>query len=377
MYSFKNFIVMKKVIILWIIAIAGIVSCKDQYDISRKYEIPGGVAYPAKADSAVVLSGYKQVVIQWLAGADPSVVSARISWNSNTGDTLISIPPEADTIRCRIPLEEGLYVFEIRTFDAKGNISVPVEISGRSVGDNFISGLNNRSMESVYYADEDGTVTITWGNAPNYAVGCQLSYTATDNSTKSVMAPVSENVTVISDWKSGLSYYTLFSPGEGADIISISAKSVAILKKCDKTGWEIPAKSGDNNWFGNGPVEGIIDGDYDDNKFWHVGAGEGLPHWAVIDMKVPREVTRIITKRRPGGDTRRLQYYVSDNPDPADMSTWVLLVDGAYASTSADNFLTLDAEASVTGQYLLLVLPNSFREPYAAICEIDVYEMVH
>jgi hypothetical protein len=146
-------------------------------------------------------------------------------------------------------------------------------------------------------------------------------------------------------------------------------------------GWTIPAKSGDNSWFG-GPVEGIIDGNYDNAKFWHVGANEDFPHWAVIDMKTPRTVTRIVTLRHIasfdlGGDTKSVEYYISDNVE----GPWTLLVAGAYKSNNGSSsdpnvhYLTLNAPTPLTGRYLKLSLPDSFRATYASIVEVDVYEL--
>jgi hypothetical protein len=91
-------------------------------------------------------------------------------------------------------------------------------------------------------------------------------------------------------------------------------------------------------------------------------------------MKGQVEVVRVATLRRSGRyqDTKSVQYFIGDNPD-ANSGTWTKITEGAYASTSADNTLTLSVANPVSGQYLKLVLPDSFRSGLTAICEIDVW----
>jgi hypothetical protein len=93
-------------------------------------------------------------------------------------------------------------------------------------------------------------------------------------------------------------------------------------------------------------------------------------------MKTPIRIGKIITLRRSVGDTKTLQYFVGDDPNPS-ASSWVKIIEGAYPSVTAAHSLALDTSAPVaTGQYLKLVLPDSFRGVHISICEIDVYEMI-
>jgi hypothetical protein len=153
--------------------------------------------------------------------------------------------------------------------------------------------------------------------------------------------------------------------------------SVPELYKCDKTGWTVEVS--DQQVSDGGGKDKMIDNDYGTGEFWHsqyIGNFVYPPHWAVIDMKEPVEIARIVTQRRINGDTKTLQYFVGDSPNP-NADTWVKVVEGAYISTSANHTLTLDVEESVTGRYLKLILPDSFRPPYTAICEVDVYGLMY
>ncbi|MDR0699380.1 MAG: Ig-like domain-containing protein [Tannerella sp.] len=151
--------------------------------------------------------------------------------------------------------------------------------------------------------------------------------------------------------------------------------SVVELLKLSKAEWTVEVS--DERADDGGGKDKIIDDDYGDT-YWHSqwGPDAPLPHWAIIDMKEPQEVARIATLRRYNGDTRTLQYFVGDSPDPD--GEWVKIAEGAYESRESSNHtLTLDVATPVTGRYLKLVLPDSFRDVYTAICEIDVYGLIY
>jgi allantoicase len=97
------------------------------------------------------------------------------------------------------------------------------------------------------------------------------------------------------------------------------------------------------------------------------------PHWVIIDMSVPRRITGIDTYRHTAyPDTKSILYYVSDEPYP-NADTWVKIMEGAYESTAVDHHLTLYATEFAVGRYLKIYLPDTFRNPYNSIREIDVY----
>jgi hypothetical protein len=147
------------------------------------------------------------------------------------------------------------------------------------------------------------------------------------------------------------------------------------MYQCSKNGWSVLEVSDETASDGGGK-DRIIDGNYATNQYWvsKWDPDVPLPHWVVIDMKEQVWVARIATLRDPRGDTKTLQYFVGDNPDP-DAKSWVKVAEGAYASQVADHTLTLDVKTEDLrrGRYLKLFLPDSFRNPYIEICEIDVF----
>jgi hypothetical protein len=163
-------------------------------------------------------------------------------------------------------------------------------------------------------------------------------------------------------------YYTI--------TIDIEKLTIVILYKCDKTEWTVEVS--DDQADDGGGKDVIIDGDLSFNRWWHSQYSPALmpcPHWAVIDMKEPVEVSRILTVRRNNGDTKTIQYFVGDSHD-VNADTWVKVAEGAYPSKeSPEHTLILDVAVPVTGRYLKLVMPDSFRDPLIGLCEIEVYEI--
>jgi hypothetical protein len=356
-------------------------SCSDMNELSDRFLDKGETVYASKADSVAAHTGYKKVEIEIYIN-NRRVDKVRVYWNNYHDSVDVQVGNHQGIFRTTIEdMEESTYLFQIVSIDSYGNKSLPVELSGEVIGDSFVTNLRNRSVASVVYTADD-EVTVTWGNIPNYAVSCYLIYTATNNRTVTVITPVTENVTVISGWKSGLSYYTQFVPSEGAlDTLDIAPASLAVLKKYNKTGWTVEVS--DETASDGGGKDKMVDGNYDYSEYWqsqHTPSTVDLPHWAVIDMKEPIEIARIVTQRRNinssiGGDTKTLQYFVGNSPDP-NAGTWVKLVEGSYESAAANHVLTLDVPTPLTGRYLKVVMPDTFRGQYTSICEIDVYGLI-
>jgi hypothetical protein len=159
-------------------------------------------------------------------------------------------------------------------------------------------------------------------------------------------------------------------------------KSIAIsvpnLEICDKTGWTIAGVSDETASDGGG-VNTIIDGNYGTGNFWHSmwsPSNAPLPHWAIIDMKEPETVARIVTRRRNNGDTKTIEYYLGDEAD-VNSATWKKVTQGSYPQGQNSVIdLTLDATESLSGRYLKLIVSDSYRVPFTAITEVDVYRAI-
>jgi hypothetical protein len=207
------------------------------------------------------------------------------------------------------------------------------------------------------------------------------AYSVPDNASDVTLAWRSENPDVATVDKNGL----VTAVAKGVTTLAISSGSVEKtitvsvpeLYKCDKTGWSVEVS--DETASDGGGKDKIIDNDYSTGGFWHSqysGGNVPLPHWAIIDMKAPVEVARIATQRRNNGDTKTIQYFVGDSPD-ADSDAWVKIIEGMYASSASNHTLTLDAAEPAAGRYLKLVITESYRSVFSAICEVDVYGLMY
>jgi hypothetical protein len=157
-------------------------------------------------------------------------------------------------------------------------------------------------------------------------------------------------------------------------------KSIAIsvpnLEICDKTGWSVVSYS-DAHTEGGG-INSIIDGNYATNNYWHsmYSPNAALPHWAIIDMKEEVSIARIVTRRRNNGDTKTVEYYIGDDAD-VNSADWKKVTQGNYPQgQSAVIDLALDATERLSGRYLKLIVSDSYRVPFTAITEVDVYRAV-
>jgi hypothetical protein len=153
--------------------------------------------------------------------------------------------------------------------------------------------------------------------------------------------------------------------------------SIPEVYMCEKTEWSIVVS--DETASDGGGKNKIIDNDRGTGGYWHSkwsGGNAPLPHWAIIDMKEQVEIARIVTQRRNNGDTKSLQYFVGDDPNP-NADTWTKIAEGMYLSKEANHILSLNVTESVPGRYLKLLMPDSFRSPFTAICEIDVFKLVY
>ncbi|MBE9600426.1 DUF4998 domain-containing protein [Pedobacter sp. MC2016-24] len=134
------------------IALSGICSfmaCKRMDSTYEQYVIPNGKIYPGKASSVTTKSGLNKIQISWLRGSDPKVVKARIFWNNYTDSVEVPIPANQAVISYTVTnLPENYYSFIIKTYDAEGHISVPVEVSGDAWGERYRGTLLNRVVQS-------------------------------------------------------------------------------------------------------------------------------------------------------------------------------------------------------------------------------------
>lgn len=141
-------------------------SCSKIDDYKTKYTVGGQIVYPGKMDSVKVFSGKNRVKITGLFTSDPKIIKYRVFWNSRQDSLEVPIKRTTgvDTASVFISnLTEGLMSFEIRTYDAAGHASIPVNISAPVYGALYQSSLSNRGIKKTAL-ELNGSVTIKWSD---------------------------------------------------------------------------------------------------------------------------------------------------------------------------------------------------------------------
>lgn len=210
------------------IAIAALIfayGCKEQDELSRKYAVEGGISYPGKALNVKACPGRECVEISWL-NTDPAVTNAKIFWNNYHDSLLVNIPAKTDMVVQIVNVPEGDYSFFIKTCDAKGNVSVPVEVFGRALGERYEQSLSNRILKNAVYVDEK--IVIDWSIFDD-EIGAQLEYTDSEGEKQTIPLEPSDTQTILnmSDVNTGelIYWYSTYRPETAIDIFRLPAQS--------------------------------------------------------------------------------------------------------------------------------------------------------
>jgi len=170
---------MKKILIITL-AIMAFYNCSEMNDLHQQYLDEGEKIYPAKPDSLISFSGHNRLKLQWFIQSDLSIDKARVFWNDKADSLDIAItvtPGVRDTIGAVVEnLPEGGYVFEVVNLDSYGNKSIPVVRSGKSLGEIYLSSLNNRQILSYKKTSNNITFTMSSSDPADYIYSEFLYY---------------------------------------------------------------------------------------------------------------------------------------------------------------------------------------------------------
>ncbi|WP_343691277.1 DUF4998 domain-containing protein [Chitinophaga sp.] len=197
-----------------------LVACSKMDEYRDKYMANGSIVYPGKMDSVKAYSGKNRAEVTGLFTSDPKITKYKVFWNSRQDS--IEVPVQrttgVDTASVIIPnLPEGLMSFEIRTYDARGNISIPVTTSANIFGDLYQSALINRGIANAEIQN-DGSALITWADVTSDAgtVSMRIKYTdKTDVAHDTLVSSSLKGMTTsLPAFKAGsvISYQTAYLP---------------------------------------------------------------------------------------------------------------------------------------------------------------------
>jgi hypothetical protein len=233
----KQYIISIRIVLL--IAVLGgvVVSCKKMDDY-KKFAEGGEIVYPATFDSLKVIPGNNRAMITGLLSGIPNVVKFRVYWNDGLDSLEAPIVRKGitDTIKQIIPnLPEGPRTFILRTFDDKGNRSIPMTITGNVYGPNFQASVNERGNRAVFKSifNKDGAAEITLADVDAYVnvLGMHIRYYDAADKIRDTVIPVKlkNQVAVVPgvSVQRPITYNTLYLPEPvGIDTFTVAAKTL-------------------------------------------------------------------------------------------------------------------------------------------------------
>lgn len=340
---------MKKaaLILFTVFVLAGAFSCKKQDEIYKDFVVAGGLRYPQKPDSLRIQSGWNRILVQWLKPVDPSVVRARIFWNTGQDSLDVDLSNPDDTIKVILnDMEENTYSIAVYTYDGKGNRSVASELSGSSYGSAYASSLADRSLVSAGMLTNT-VADFTFGSKTSELVYTEIKYKSTSGEYKTVRIPVTEKKVRIMDLDNSepCSYRSVFLPKGGIDYIEKEwtesegplPEDVLVLPKGPWTHVPLPTDTysgwGGLDWLFNIPK--LWDGDdHGDDNCW-AGPGNGPREiWFTFDFGYKVSLRKMQMFHRvyevySGDGVRHFQIWgnMDPNPDGSWDDSWYLLGD--------------------------------------------------
>ncbi len=157
---------MKKFLITILIIVTGCWLACTKSDDYKQYTRGGEEVYPGAADSLKAYPGHNRVLLTFLVQSDPTIVGAKIYWNTRTDSMVLTIKKtgDIDTVSVYVDsLAEASYNFEVVTFDGKGNNSVASAVTAKAYGDDFQASLLNIPVQFSTVISPD-TGFVVWGS---------------------------------------------------------------------------------------------------------------------------------------------------------------------------------------------------------------------
>lgn len=381
-----------------------LVACSD-WDEYKKYTQDGEIIYTGKFDSVVVFPGKERVRLWGTITRDPKVEKCKIYWNNFRDSVLFDIDGLNNDFMFDgiFGVEEGTKSFTVYTYDAAGNSSVGVTITGNSYGSRYRNTLSNRRIKSIGY--DEAATTIYWDLIDKTLgpVQMEVSYKALTGDTV-VITPATETTTILKglDFENdSFTWRTVFRPLPLTPNVvcidtfctkySIRGTPNFVEKELDRSLFAAVSLAGDAPGNGGaGGVAGMWDGKaqnaYDGANFTDTGAGSSSPQMVTFDLGIKVDLTTITLYpfQEWWGSyyvfSTILDYeiYGASNPSSSGAldETWTLLNSGTITKPSGlpkDNEDAADKAAAIAG-FALAVDPDAPKVRYIRIRCLRNYE---
>ncbi|RFS26810.1 hypothetical protein DVR12_03220 [Chitinophaga silvatica] len=361
---------------LYILLLVGLLACSKMNDTYKDFIKNGEIVYAGSVDSVKSWPGNNRLQLSWLL-KDPTVTRGKIYWNNKNDsmDLEFKRQYEIDSFKVILsPMKEGVYSFDIYTYDGKGNKSIKVSKTGQVYGERYISSLLPRPIRSALYLN--GTLTITWGTPDTQVSGTEVKFKDRGGIEQLLTIPAEANTTTITQYEykddNPIAYTTIYKPDSNAidefktDFEEIVVKGPPL--EYAKTGWTATASDFDEP-SGRGPANAI---DNNINTVWHMSkvANSNYPHTLKVDMGVENLVTGFtFNQRLPlDGAVKLIEIEISN-----DNQTWRSL--GAFTLLSINDKQFLDlTEAETFRSFKIIVRSDYKNSTYTALAEVGVYK---
>ncbi|HEY9257110.1 DUF4998 domain-containing protein [Chitinophaga sp.] len=226
---------------LYLFTIAALAGCSKMDDY-KKFQQSGEIPYPGIMDSVKVFAGKNRVLVTGLFTSDPKITKYRLFWNSRQDSLEVPVVRKGyvDTASAVISnLIEGAISIEVRTYDAKNNISIPVFAVGNVYGAQYEDGVGNRSATSTYVT-RDG-LGIDWAAAPANSIFTTVRYTTTDAGIKTVVVNNAEESTVLPGYRYGtkITVTSAYRPEPNAIDTLHASKADTLIKENALSSWYV------------------------------------------------------------------------------------------------------------------------------------------
>ena len=204
-------------------------SCEQMDDNYSEFLEGGEIIYTSKVDSLQAFGGHNRALIKYQIISDPKIVNSRIYWNDGTDS--LDIPVQRSTGIDKISgvitdLAEGIYTFNVYTYDKDKNRSIKSEIICSVYGEVYAGSISNRPLKSAIYNNTTGNVTLEWYGVSEQAVIVTVVYTDKAGNSKTLVdvptidplnpkKPAKLKITtILPDFKQGssLEYITGYKP---------------------------------------------------------------------------------------------------------------------------------------------------------------------
>lgn len=236
----KQYSIPIKIGLLALLLACVVASCRKMDDY-KKYAAGGEIIYPATFDSLKVIAGNGRVMITGLLTGDPNVTQYRVFWNSGSDSLTSTITRggRTDTLKQIIDkLPEGPMTFTLRTYDSKGNISIPMTVTGNIYGANYqasVTDRGNRALLSTLFL-ADGSARLGWADVDAYVgvLGMHIRYYDANDKLRDtiVVSKLKNQVTTVPNVSvvKPITYNTLFLPERiGIDTFTVAAKTLPLF----------------------------------------------------------------------------------------------------------------------------------------------------